>query len=56
MGLASKLIAGEKVECPKCKKGYYQPVFRDIPIEECKKFSCSHCGDEITLLKKWRGE
>ncbi len=47
-----KLLSGEKVLCDICKKGYIEPVNKDIPIENENTFKCSHCGEQMNITRK----
>ena len=52
MALIKQIWAGEKVQCPICKKGIFLPRFPNIPIKENKQFICSECGEKLTVVLK----
>lgn len=48
----SKLLNGEVVRCPYCKKGTYMQVHKEIPANKESHFKCSNCDSEIHFRKK----
>lgn len=45
--LIERLRLGEKIQCPKCKRGYFITSAKDISISH--GFSCDNCGAMINV-------
>lgn len=45
--LIKKMINGEEVRCPKCKKGFWHAIGDDT--SNALAFQCDYCGGHIIL-------
>lgn len=43
---------GEEMICNKCKKGYFKPVNKSVPIDDCTLFICNVCSEQLRFFKK----
>lgn len=48
MGFINRIWRGEKVKCPLCNEGFFEPMRPDLPLRENLQFVCSHCGEKLT--------
>ncbi len=44
-----RLYAGEKVLCPTCNKGFFEPSNRELPLELNHCFLCNNCGERLNI-------
>ncbi len=47
-----RILNGEKVVCPSCNKGYFEPVIKELPIEKVNSFECTHCKEKLLITRK----
>ena len=47
-----RILNGEKVKCPSCNQGYYEPVTKNLPMEKVTVFICTHCEEKLFVTKK----
>ena len=48
-----ELLTNGRVLCNSCKKGYIEPLTKDISIEKVNTFVCSNCGEQIHITRKF---